>query len=144
MPAFKKLLLKKYNMSWLKIEETVGKTGRCGVAPLVTNANNCLPVSTYNSMEQPLKNLTYQGCVISERNIPSRNQREQRLPFPWRRQHIFPKRVFSLVKSIIKEAEVEMKNAMNCLDLDQNIQNFRVHEALKLLMLAMDIRVDVD
>ena len=48
------------------------------------------------------------------------------------------------VKSIIKEAEVEMKNAMNCLDPDQNIQNFRVHEALKLLMLAMDIRVDVD
>ena len=56
MPAFKKLLLKKYNMSWLKIEETVGKTGRCGVAPLVTNANNCLPVSTYNSiLQKPLK-----------------------------------------------------------------------------------------
>lgn len=48
------------------------------------------------------------------------------------------------VKSILKEAGAEMKTAMNCLDPDQNIQSFRVQEGLKLLMLAMEIRVDVD
>ena len=48
------------------------------------------------------------------------------------------------VKSILKEAEHALDIRMKCLDPDQNIQNFRVHEALKLLMLAMDIRVDVD
>ena len=48
------------------------------------------------------------------------------------------------VKSILKEAEAEIKIAMKCLDPDQNIQNFRVQEGLKLLMLAMEIRVDVD
>ena len=48
------------------------------------------------------------------------------------------------VKSILTEAGAEMKIAMNCLDPDRNIQSFRVQEGLKLLMLAMEIRVDVD
>ena len=48
------------------------------------------------------------------------------------------------VKSILSEAENHLNIRLKCLDPDQNIQNFRVKETVKLLMLAMDIRVDVD
>ena len=48
------------------------------------------------------------------------------------------------VKSILKEADHALDIRMKCLDPDQNIQNFRVQETLKLLMLAMEIRVDAD